>query len=633
MPPAATSPVRWDEAGTPHSTEFDDIYRNESAQGGGLAQARAVFLQGCGLLPGPTAPSAWAGAHSWTVLENGFGLALNALATWHAWREDPQRPQRLHHVAIESSPVSAQDIVRSAQSWPELRPLAEALCAQWWGMRPGVHRLVFEQGRFCLTLLVGRVEDWATPNGLLGQSFVADSIYLDGFDPDVNPQMWSGPTMRALCAHARAGTRVATWCVAAPVRQALSDCGLEVQRLPGLAPKRNRLEAQYPNANAQAGAAAQGFTRPHPPERVWVLGAGLAGASLAREWADRGVAVTVLDERAAPAQGASGLPAGLFTPHGARQRPELQALTLAGMRHMHQLGERFLRPGLDWSPCGVLEQLVPDRRGKVAPLPDASSDDSCQVHQGLPGHTHPALQHPHAGWIRPEALVKALLDHPLIEFRPHTKVARIVHHGQWQALGPNGELLAQAPVACLAAGPGSADLLATAVTNPNMNPHTSPQTSTSTSQNPALKLKLNAVRGQVSMMRMADLPAGGLPQHCVNGHGSWIPDVPLDDQSWGVFGSGFDHERLNDEVHERDHLDNLARLVQLFPQAGIETLGNLPWKGWSGVRCTSPDRLPWCGPGPAPGLLVLTALGARGLTLGAWLAHALVGQHLGEPNV
>lgn len=613
MPPAAPSPVRWDDAGTPLSTEFDDIYRSEAAQGGGLAQARAVFLKGCGLIDGP---SAWAGAPSWTVLENGFGLGLNALATWQAWRDDPQRPQRLHHVAIESSPVTAHDILRSAQRWPELRPLAQALAEQWWGIRPGVHRMVFEQGRFCLTLLMGRVEDWATPNGLAGQRFKADSIYLDGFNPAINPQMWSVDTLRALCAHGRNGTRVATWCVAAPVRQALSDCGLEVHRLPGLAPKRHRLEAHFRQARATWPSLPP---LPPAPDRVWVLGAGLAGASLAREWADRGVSVTVLDERSAPALGASGLPVGLFTPHGARQRPELQALALAGMRHMQQLARRFLRQGLDWSPCGVLEQLIPDRRGKLPPLP-LPADDTCEQQGGLPGHAHPALTHPHAGWVRPQALVMAMLDHPLIDLRLGTKVARLVRLGDadpqsagWQALGVQGEPLAQAPVACLAAGPGSAEWLAHG-----------PQT-------------LHAVRGQVSMVRMADLQPARLPGQCVNGHGSWIPGVPLDAQNepstgWGVFGSGFDHERLDDVVRERDHLDNLTRLRQLFPQSGLDGLTDLPWRGWSGVRCTSPDRLPWCGVGPEPGLLVLTALGARGLTLGAWLAHALVGHHLGEPD-
>jgi tRNA 5-methylaminomethyl-2-thiouridine biosynthesis bifunctional protein len=53
-------------------------------------------------------------------------------------------------------------------------------------------------------------------------------------------------------------------------------------------------------------------------------------------------------------------------------------------------------------------------------------------------------------------------------------------------------------------------------------------------------------------------------------------------------------------------------------------------QAWAGVRCTTPDRLPRVGgvaPDLAPGLHLLTGLGARGLTLsvlcGQWLAATL----------
>ena len=117
--------MRWDEDGTPRSTLFDDVYRSQSAYGHGdrgLAQSRGVFLQGCGLLPQGEAPSAWAGQAQWHVLETGFGLGLNFLATWQAWQQDPQRPERLFFTSIEAWPVSAGDIARSAKAFAELQP-------------------------------------------------------------------------------------------------------------------------------------------------------------------------------------------------------------------------------------------------------------------------------------------------------------------------------------------------------------------------------------------------------------------------------------------------------------------------------------------------------------------------------
>ena len=184
MQPAAPSPIVWDEQGTPRSTLFDDVYRSRGFHGmdRGLLQARHVFLQGCGLWSPQGEPTLWQGQQQWHVLETGFGLGLNFLATWHAWQQDPQRPQRLFFSAIEAWPVSAADIERSAQAWPELQPLATELAQGWRGLMPGMHRLVFEGGQVQLSLYIGPVDKM-----LRDIDVAADSIYLDGFTSGLKP--------------------------------------------------------------------------------------------------------------------------------------------------------------------------------------------------------------------------------------------------------------------------------------------------------------------------------------------------------------------------------------------------------------------------------------------------------------
>src|SRR3989338_1627470 len=103
--------IEWLADGTPYSPRFGDRYRSEL---GGLAQSREVFLHGCGL------PAAWAGQPQWCILETGFGLGLNFLVTWQAWKADPARPRLLHFVATEAFPASAADILRAAAAHPEL---------------------------------------------------------------------------------------------------------------------------------------------------------------------------------------------------------------------------------------------------------------------------------------------------------------------------------------------------------------------------------------------------------------------------------------------------------------------------------------------------------------------------------
>ena len=94
-----------DASGQASSPRYGDIY---ASRAGALGQARGVCLQGCGLLD---TPARWAGCEQFTVLETGFGLGVNFLATWAAWRADPQRCARLDYVSLELHPVRAADLL------------------------------------------------------------------------------------------------------------------------------------------------------------------------------------------------------------------------------------------------------------------------------------------------------------------------------------------------------------------------------------------------------------------------------------------------------------------------------------------------------------------------------------------
>lgn len=128
--------------GTPWSLAYGDIYHSAE---GGPAQAQHVFLAGTGL------PARWRGRERLVVLETGFGLGLNFLSTWRAWRADPQRCARLHYVSIEKHPFARADLEDLHQRYAEFVPLATALHAQWPVLVPGTHRLTFDDERVVLT--------------------------------------------------------------------------------------------------------------------------------------------------------------------------------------------------------------------------------------------------------------------------------------------------------------------------------------------------------------------------------------------------------------------------------------------------------------------------------------------------
>lgn len=657
-----SEPVSWRE-GTPYSERFDDLYRTTAD---GLAQARRIFLAGCGLAdPGvepaqaqtrnpTTRASAWADQRQWRILETGFGLGLNFLATWQAWRNDARRPSLLHFISIEAFPVAAEDLVRGAQAWPELAPLAEELAKQWRRLEPGsscaVQRLSFDHDRVLLTLCLGDVREMLRELRPTLPHRV-DSVFLDGFSPHANPDMWSPDTLRDLSTLARRGATLASWTANGAVRRALTENGWQVEKVPGLPPKRESIRAVYAPRWEPTRARAP---VDREPGRCVVIGAGLAGAATAAALARRGWQVTVLDaaapstlqhDESRPAHGgaklldslegssaarasdllnsfegssaarASDLPVGLFSPHVSPDDNLLSRLTRAGIRHTVQSAEHLSQQGLlrvdqDWSLSGVRDQ----------------------------GHAAPIV-HALAGWMKPARLVAAWLAQPGVQVRGHVSVARLRRTGPnaaWQVLDAQGTELAQAELVVVAAACASAKLLDAYL------PASSP-------------LPLNPVRGQISWGLHAmqqDRTAPPWPPTPVNGNGHFIPNAPMDAGTAWLCGSTYERGETDPQPSHATvatgHAANLDKLRALLPAIAQQlepTFMRGEVRAWSQIRCTSRDRRPLVGfvddAGVAPesfqssstpgSLAILTALGSRGLSFAALCAELLAAQLHAEP--
>ncbi len=190
-------PARWrgDDDGHIHAPEYGDVY---ATRAGAWGQAEAVFIAGCDL------PLRWAQPDCVRLLETGFGLGVNFLATWASLR-DSGGPARLHYVSIDKHPFTRDDLRAALElslaSAPaplaaSLRPLAEKLLAAWPPLLAGFHALELDTS-VTLTLVFGDVIE-VLPQ-VAGRF---DAFFLDGFAPDRNPAMWSPEVMQQLAAHA-----------------------------------------------------------------------------------------------------------------------------------------------------------------------------------------------------------------------------------------------------------------------------------------------------------------------------------------------------------------------------------------------------------------------------------------------
>lgn len=282
----SASPLQWDENGLPRSSLYGDVYFSSDD---GLAESRAVFLEGCGL------PDAWRGRKRFVVGELGFGTGLNIAALLDLWRRTSEPHARLHIFSVEAHPITREEAQRALSRWPEIAEVAQALTGGWPGRARGFHRVELPAFRAVLDLAVmDAAEALALWDG------AADAWFLDGFSPALNPEMWSEELLSLAAARASPGARAATFTVAGSVRRGLQAAGFEVEKRPGFGRKRERLEARLSGLPMVSSTPAQ----------VAVVGVGIAGASLARAFGALGVQTRVFDA----GEGASRNPAALVTP-------------------------------------------------------------------------------------------------------------------------------------------------------------------------------------------------------------------------------------------------------------------------------------------------------------------------------
>jgi tRNA 5-methylaminomethyl-2-thiouridine biosynthesis bifunctional protein len=565
--PQALAPARLAfQEGIPYSEAFGDLYHSAA---GGPAQSRHVFLAGNGL------PGRWAGRDRFVVLETGFGLGLNFLTTWQAWRADPSRCRRLHFVSIEARPFSLSDLRTLHEGYPELRDEAAALHARWPMLLPGMHRLEFDSGNVLLTL------HFADIKRLRALRLAADAIYLDGFAPAKNPDMWSPQSLRAVSRLAAPGATAATWSVAASVRAALEETGFEVEKRPGFGFKKEMLCARYTRKNQEEIKAKE--------RKATVVGAGLAGAALCERLCARGWEVTLLERHGAPAEEASGNHAGSFHPIVTPDDSVFARLARAAFLLSLSRWERI--EGLRWDRCGVLqlsrnEKEAASQRASIANLalpPEYAqlvSREEASAHAGVEVAAG-GLWFPQAGWIKPQSLVEALL---------HSCGDRLKRSFNNELKKPDEKELT---------------ILATADDSLHRVPHA----------------RLRRVRGQLTYLPAERLEA---PHAVVLRGGMVLPPV----DGLCVVGASFDIE--DDDAAPRASSDegNLERLGRILPGFSVMNLTSL--KNRVAFRTVASDRLPLAGK-LGENVYGLLALGSRGLIWSTLGAELIAAELEGEP--
>jgi tRNA 5-methylaminomethyl-2-thiouridine biosynthesis bifunctional protein len=621
--------IERDGDATPFSPDYADVYHPSH---GALAQARHVFLAGNGL------PGRWRGRDRFVVLETGFGLGSNFLATWSAWLADPQRCRRLFFISVEAHPLRRQDLAAIDRD-PAIAALAAELLEIWPPPTRNLHRLPFSDGRVQLLLLFDDVRD-ALPQITAS----VDAFYLDGFAPARNPAMWEPRLYKAMARIAAADATAATWSVAGAVEGGLRAAGFETRRGAGIGGKREITLASFaPRFEPRSLPRSAHRRAEGGDERVVVVGAGLAGCAVAWALAEQGLRSLLLERNAVIAGEGSGQAAGLF--HGVVHRDDgrharfNRAAALEVRRHV---ATAIAQHGVRGSVAGLLRldpnaassdmQSTLDRQALPNEFVRALDAGGAGALAGL-ALAAPAWHFPQGGWVEPRGLARSFVERSsgLAETRFNVEVSSIRRvDGRWHLLAADGRVLESASVVVLA-NAGDAQRL---IGNGDW--------------------ALERRRGQSSGIDVSRWPDAAALRLPVAGSGYLLP--ALDDTLW--FGATSQADDGGADVRIADHAANLARLRGLLAKAPHIDAADAV--GRTGFRWSSSDRLPIVGALPlasvvpewlegidlravssrpehprfaprAPGLFVVAALGSRGIACSALAAQCVAAAITGAP--
>ncbi|KKN97658.1 hypothetical protein LCGC14_0154700 [marine sediment metagenome] len=642
LPPLAalTTPIlTWNE-GAPHSEAFDDVY---FTRGDGRAETEHVFL-GANHLPERFAT--WGASRPFVIGETGFGTGLNVLCAWACFEQHAPPNARLHLLSTEKFPLDHEALKQALSAWPSLSAYSQVLCAQWPAAVSGIHRLHLT-ARVTLDLHFGDTTERLEQ--LDGQ---VDAWFLDGFAPSKNPDMWQPELFNAMAARSRPGATFATFTCAGIVKRGLKAAGFHWKKVPGYGRKREMLAGSIDTPpEDQRRQSTPWFTPPVAFDNhsamdgamhVAIVGAGIAGSTVAAALARRGLKVTVV-EREAPGAGGSGNRQGALYVKLAVETNHQSRVYLAGLLYSQRwLAQQHANQAL-WQPCGVVQLASSDKEARrqqrfmqqhplptevVTALENPALTETAEISIDVPH----GLYYSQAGWVRPKVLCEHLLQQPGITLRLGEVSSLSQRENGWQLTLADGSTLAANQVVI-----ASAHLA-------NRFAQTS-------------QLPLQSVRGQISETTLPAGVTGPKRVVCAGGYVAPALDGVL------TFGASFVPNNMTTNVTAQDHQRNIDELRQTLPvlveelkQAGVE-LNPANLQGRTAVRAASPDKTPYAGPVPIaeawqadyallskdasrvpdkrgehyPGLWISTAHGSRGLASAPLCAELIASRLCDEP--
>ncbi len=205
-----------------HTLYLPSMEETYHSTGGAIEESMHVFID---------AGYSHSSAYPVTITEVGFGTGLNALLT--AIRSDRDKRETLY-VTIERYPLAPETAL--ALNYPTLLKGDSA------SLFRSIHTAPWEEECaitpwFRIIKLRGDIRE-------IPLRYHSDIIYFDAFAPSKQPEIWQPDILHKIAIIMKSNAIFVTYSAKGVVRRNLSSLGLEVERLPGGAGKREMLRAR-----------------------------------------------------------------------------------------------------------------------------------------------------------------------------------------------------------------------------------------------------------------------------------------------------------------------------------------------------------------------------------------------------
>jgi tRNA 5-methylaminomethyl-2-thiouridine biosynthesis bifunctional protein len=348
--------------------------------------------------------------------------------------------------------------------------------------------------------------------------------------------------------------------------------------------------------------------------KIAILGAGIAGCTIAGELKNSGHDVYVIDRMGGSAQVTSGHQAALAHPHLTRFPTPLQQLTkllnrkafVKWEKQRLHLGAHQIMTDENWVSREAMEQrLLRLGLGKD----EAQLLDEAAAYQ-ISGLKRKGVWYPQAGvYDLMKICEESLNGIPQENLIWNKKIQSIEYmKDKWLLRDDQNHILLRSDALVLANNLAVSDLLKTV----------------------GVDLELRSVRGQLSRFVISKKSEwhNYLPKVPLTGGGYTTPAVLKDDHYFIQVGSSYDEDNWQLEHWDESDQHNKEQFKILSGKSDLPDRDLQVQKSFVGLRSAARDRMPVIGEVVGqPGLFVATAYGARGV-LWSTLAPALIAGYL-----